>query len=517
VINTRLLIIISSFVIVIISALMFTINTQSYEQKENSVTSSTPMPEIEMTGTPADNYPPKEREQHCGISDAKSNTYISEFKVPTPCTQPLSIISDFEGKIWFAQTNTGNLAMFDPKSEEFIEYPNDKWNSNRATMMWGMVYTTDNEIWFTDETNDFLWKFSIPEKKYSKFEFPGNIGKSFPQKIEFYNDYFLINDFTGNRIVVISHEDLDNNIVTHSSVSVPENFFTSQTAVDGKGNVWFVMWKYQKEAILVKTDFLTHQTEQFTLPSSIAAPNGVSIDPSGRIWIADTASSSFYRFDPENLQVTEFMTSPPPVWSYGNASGLIKTPITRPYWNNFDSNGKMWFNQQTANRLAVFDPISESLLEYDIPSKNPGWADCGDLTDCGISQSFGFTFQNEKVWFTEWVENNIGVLDASTSLPISLDARQNEIKIKKGEQKEIFVTIKPETNQIIDLVLVGNTNSDLIDVKLNSKFIQISGQTLQVPVIVSVDGNAHPGFYKILLGTQLTDVFISSYATIQVI
>ena len=151
---------------------------------------------IKMTGTPADNYSPDERKQHCGKPDDKSNRYIQEFEIPTPCTQPLSIITDSDGKVWFAQTNTGNLAMFDPLSEEFIEYPNDKWALGKISMMWGMSYTQDNEIWFTDEANDFLWKFSIPEKTYSKFDFPTNAGKSFPQKITFHDDHFLINDFT---------------------------------------------------------------------------------------------------------------------------------------------------------------------------------------------------------------------------------------------------------------------------------------------------------------------------------
>lgn len=60
---------------------------------------------IEVTGTPADNYSPDERDQHCGQSDVKSNQYIKEFEIPTPCTQPLSIIVDSEDKIWLIQTN----------------------------------------------------------------------------------------------------------------------------------------------------------------------------------------------------------------------------------------------------------------------------------------------------------------------------------------------------------------------------------------------------------------------------
>jgi len=36
-----------------------------------------------------------------------------------------------------------------------------------------------------------------------------------------------------------------------------------------------------------------------------------------------------------------------------------------------DENGRIVFNEQTANRLAFFDPADESLVEYLVPSKNP--------------------------------------------------------------------------------------------------------------------------------------------------
>lgn len=471
---------------------------------------------VEITGTPIDNYPPEEREQHCGKSDFKSNQYIQEFEIPTPCTQPLSIITDSDGNIWFIQSNTGNMAMFNPITNEFTEYQNDKWTLKRASMMWGITITEDEEIWFTDETNDSIWKFSIKDKTYSKIDFPSEIDNTFPQKLEYYKGYFLINDFTGNRIVVLNHENLDNGKTEYSAITTPEGFFTSQTSVDNNGNIWFVMWKYQKEAILIKTNFDTRKTEQFILPSSIYAPNGVSVGPEGNVWIADTAGSSFYRFNPEDTKVIEFVTSDAPIWTFGNSSGLIKTPITRPYWNAFDSNGNMWFNQQTANRIAVFDPVSESLLEYDIPSRNPSWADCGDMIDCGTAQSFGFTIKNEQIWFTEWVENNIGVLDASIDIPVSLSVEQEEIQIKQGDQVEVFLLVTPQTEQIKEVFLSTATNSELIDVKTRLDPISLSKEK-QIPFTISVSEDAHKGDYKILLSTHLLDVVVSSYVTIKVI
>ena len=474
-------------------------------------------PEIEITGTPADKYAPDEREQHCGSSNAKSNQYIKEFKIPTPCTQPLSIIADDNGKIWFTQTNTGNIAMFDPESEEFTEYPNDMWSVNGASMSWGIAITEDDEIWYTDDKYGAMWRFSIPEETYSMFEIKGKTQKSSPQKIGLYNDNFVINDFTGKQIVVLNHEKLDKGEYTNSTLSIPDGFFTSQAVVDNEGNMWFIMWKYQKEIILVKTNSITQNVERFNLPDSIQAPNGVALGPLGNIWIADTAGNSFYKFNPEDKKVMEFTTSKPSILTYGNASGLIKTPITRPYWNAFDSDGNMWFNQQTGNRLAVFNPNSESLIEYEIPSKNPSWSDCGDLTDCGLSQSFGFAFKNEQVWFTEWVENNIGVLDTSVTIPVSLDMKEEIISIKQGEQKETFVTVIPQTNQNMDLVLSGNSNSELIKVSTKTESTNVSEEILKVPVTISVDENAHKGTYKVLLSTQIPNVVVSTYVTVKVI
>jgi len=496
----------------VILAVTFTVLDESTEiQKESKD------PEIELTGTPADKYELHEREQHCGSSNAKTNQYIKEFKIPTPCTQPLSIISDNEGMIWFTQTNTGNIAMFDPESEEFTEYQNDMWSLDGSSMMWGIALTEDNEIWYTDDRYGALWKFSIPEETYSMFKIQGKTNQPSPQKIGLYNDNFVINDFSGSQIVILNHEKLDMGLYTNSTLSIPEGLFTSQAVVDDEGNMWFIMWKYQKEVILVKTNSITQKVEQYNLPTSIQAPNGVALGPLGSIWIADTAGNSFYKFNPEDKKTTEFITSKPSILTYGNASGLIKTPITRPYWNAFDSDGNMWFNQQTGNRLAVFNPNSESLIEYDIPSKNPTWSDCGDLTDCGLAQSFGFTFKGEQVWFTEWVENNIGVLDTSVTIPISLEVESTDISIKQGEQKEILITVTPQTNQSTDVILVGNSNSELIKVSTKAESTNVSDQVLKIPVTISVDKNTHQGIYKVLFSTQIPDVVVSTYATIKVI
>ena len=42
--------------------------------------------------------------------------------------------------------------------------------------------------------------------------------------------------------------------------------------------------------------------------------------------------------------------------TYGNQTGVIKSPISRPYWIENNDQGRLVFNEQTANNISVMDP-----------------------------------------------------------------------------------------------------------------------------------------------------------------
>jgi virginiamycin B lyase len=94
--------------------------------------------EITKTGTPADNFPDSQRAQFCGSSIAKSTKFIQEYSIPTDCTNPLAVVTDYSGNVWFAETNTGKLGKFDPITESFIEFENPLWPKNGRSMLWGI-------------------------------------------------------------------------------------------------------------------------------------------------------------------------------------------------------------------------------------------------------------------------------------------------------------------------------------------------------------------------------------------
>ena len=148
-------------------------------------------------------YGTDEKLQFCTSNDQPlSNEYVKEYKIPTACTQPLAITVDHNGNVWFAETNTGDVAKFDPLPETFTEYNNTEWEAvekiiimtaleNNAqptklrSMIWGMDYFPDGSIWFTDETTDAIWKFTIDAETYVRISYSqtDENKSSLPQKL----------------------------------------------------------------------------------------------------------------------------------------------------------------------------------------------------------------------------------------------------------------------------------------------------------------------------------------------
>ncbi|MBM3895238.1 MAG: lyase [Thaumarchaeota archaeon] len=489
-----------------------------------------PPPEDEstVTGTPADNFSDDQRAQFCGSEDAKSNTYIKEYEIPTKCTQPLAITTDPDGNVWFAQVNTGKLAKFDPNTESFTEYENPEWPPKARSMMWGIAYSPDASIWFTDEAHDSVWKFSIEDEKYVRYGYP-SIGDSLPQRLQIAGSQIVINDFTGNQITFLDPASTVDETSYRVAASPLENSFTGAFAIDSDSNIWYTNWQFRQGGALIKFDQKSYFeasalakegvplfdfSKVFQLPA-MNAPNGISAGNDGRIWLADTSSSFFYSFDPISEKFTKYITSKPDISSYGNVTGLIKTPVSGPYWNAFDQKGRLVFNEQSANRIGIFDPQKESLVEYNIPSKNPLWADCDPLSDCGLAQVFDFTTQNDKIWFTEWVENNIAVLDTSTPLPFQIELDQTEITLKKGETAELLMKVIPSSTGKISFTSSNTGQFSDIIVTLDKHEQEVSeNEPASISVIIAANNNALSGTYKVLLGAQNDEVSVSQFVTV---
>jgi len=487
-------------------------------------------PEFTSTGTPADNFPDSQRAQFCGEGTAKSSSYVTEFAIPTECTQPLAITSDFAGNIWYMQTNTGNIGKFDPASQTFSEFENPAWPPGGRSMVWGMDYSSDNSIWYSDEAHDSVWRFSIDDEKYQRFNFPSE-GNSLPQRLEIDGSQIFINDFTGNKLTIMDASAYSQDTPYVSIPSPVAQSVTAGFAKDSDSYLWYANWIPEMDGALVRLDYgryssdlpgapdaglaLAEYVEIFNLPPQTIAINGIVVDNSGNVWLADTATSNFYAFDPSTEVFTQYITSPVHELSYGNHTGLITTtPLSRPYWAGLDNQGQVVFNEQTANRIGVFDPRTEKLTEYTIPSMNPLWSDCGTVTECGLAQAFDFTVVGDKIWFTQWVTNNIGVLDTSVAPEIDVSLSVGEVYYDDNSTITMHVT----SNTDSEITLVSNSATEgLVSLSPDVSTIApgaIKGTIDSVSYDISASEELPPGKYKVLVGAQTSEIAVSQFFTL---
>ena len=498
-------------------------------------------PEMTITGTPADNFPDEQRAQFCGSSNAQSTDYVTEYSIPTECTNPLAIVTDYDGNVWFAETNTGKIAKFDPTTESFTEYENALWPPGGRSMMWGIDYAPDGSVWFTDESFDSVWKFSTFDEKYDRLAYPSE-GNSLPQKLLIDGSRIIVNDFTGNKLTFLDIAQSDGDVNYLSIPSPVDDSVTADFALDEHDNVWFTNWLFQQGGVLVKFDQSAYRNiaenpdeqfqplldfvEVYQLPVALLTPNGAVVASDGTIWLADTTSSSFFSFDPSTEKFVQYVTADPMLSTFGNQTGVVKTPISRPYWIESDDQGRIVFNEQTANNISIMDPKSQSLIEYHVPSKNPYWGDCDPgtgmvLADCGVAQIFDFTVDGNKIWFTEWVENNIGVVDTSVPLPLEIQLDSNSVSMVSGDSHEVdFVISSLSQKDLMGVSLVLASTHDFLDVELVDDYPEQFQLDTDAPrpisISLSTSDDAVSGTYKVLVGAQLSDIAISKYVTVTI-
>jgi len=518
---------------------------------ENSDTTLDSLEDIELDDL---NYVGDQRLQFCGVNDkAKSNSYVKEYKIPTPCTQPLAITTVPDGTVWFAQTNTGMIAKFDPSSETFTQYPNSDWDRLQTawieeaekqnalpiklrSMMWGMDYSPDGSIWYTDGDNGAIWKFLLSDESYHVLSFPRSDDSEqvFPQRLEVDGSRIIINDLFGSKLSFFDFVQVGQAIRTFGIPSPIDGSLTSDFTIDSKNNVWYTTWIPNETGILVKFDYPKYEKQQaisstitdglllqefiefYQFPSGMDTPNGIAVGPNEKIWVADTSGNFFFSFDPEIEKFTKYVTSIPHEDSYGNLK--LPTYSSNPYWiERLDE--KLVMNEHNANRIAVFDPIKETMVEYTVPSRNTSWADCEGIEYCGVAQVFGFTVDDKKIWFTEWVENNIGVVDTSISLPFDIDLNRENIILERGETTEIILEFSStDTTPHGHLVNISTTSlfTDLIINPESTEFYSNDSGSESIIVQITASDNALPDTHKVLLGAYNDEIAVSKFITVTI-
>ena len=225
---------------------------------------------------------------------------------------------------------------------------------------------------------------------------------------------------------------------------------------------------------------------------------------------------------------------------------LPEDAYTLPYWiEKGADDGSIWFNEHQGNKMARFDPVTNTLYEYWIPTQNRLWGDCPpNSKTCGIANVLQFSNgENGQMWFTELSENKIGSIAPSTyynnsttsayfnnnhngshQLPFSVSVSHPELTIKRGQSVEIKVNISSGTSLRSDINMVssgtftptgglGNSTGSFSEQSFSLKPMH----TKEVSFIFTPSTDLGSGEYTLMLGAQNDAITIMKAVNVHIL
>jgi virginiamycin B lyase len=270
------------------------------------------------------------------------------------------------------------------------------------------------------------------------------------------------------------------------------------------GNVWFVGQRSDYVAYLDPDngEFVKYDLEEG------AGPHNQVVDPDGTVWYAGNRASHIGKLDPETGEIEKFMMpderardphtlihdADGDFWfsvQGGNFIGhfdketgetqLVEAPeveggrsrSSRPYGIKMDSQNRPWATLFNTNVIAMVDPESMELVQYELPE--------------GARPRRLVIDSNDIIWYVDYARGYLGRLDPETgdvrewanpsgseSRPygVAIDDADRVWYVETGVQPNMFVGFDTRTEEIISVTPVtsgggsirhmyydGNTNT----------------------------------------------------------
>jgi len=361
--------------------------------------------------------------------------YIKEYSLAEN-TWPNAILADKNGTVWTIGSRSHTLIKLDPRQGITSSYlitgdSTEDELSKSSLMAWTMIQDNGSKIWFSRLGENKMWSFNPSTTKFTSLQ---SNSSAFQMKIgqESANIWFVT--LTGDVLGVIQKigTDIDSHyVIMEFSVgngTTPTGLFVK------KDHVWVTQLSSGKllQFVVARNEKgLVSDVSKVSEVHNLFEPTDVLVSGNDTIWITEHGTSTITRYLPDSEPI-RFVTS----------SNEYQT-TTLPLWLRESPDGKgIWFNEHGGNRVSFFDTAHMKLTEYEIPTRP---------TDGYVVYPLNISVDptdGNKLWFSEWNTDKVGVLDRSVPDPfdISSDSKVTVTESSFNSQYKINIQISKTGN-----------------------------------------------------------------------
>ena len=277
-----------------------------------------------------------------------------DFAVPNPDAALHDIAVDPRGIAWVNELNQYKLGRFDPNTYEFTDVtpPPGPRKLGILNHMGPPTRGAGDSIWLAEVGANRRWlQFDTKYQEFTTFQAPADFkGQMSGNSMRADPNGKMVWSTAGTRIVGL-------NIETKQFVAydIPHFIETKQNPgaygidVAGDGRVWFV----EREANKIgRLDPATGKIDEFKTPG-VDVPRRMGADWDGNIWVGFHETGKLVKIDQKTGQMTSYEPPTP------NSGTYLAVPDARRH--------VIWVTEQTADKIARFDPKTETWTEFALP------------------------------------------------------------------------------------------------------------------------------------------------------
>jgi len=267
-----------------------------------------------------------------GSYDPSSKSF-SEFQIPTQNALPEGIAVDPTGEVWFAELSINGLAVLSPENGSIKEVTIPPAPDGIGCGPIGVTPQGNGSIWVTCEFSNQIDEY-VPSL---------GILKQFDLPVPFSAPLQVLFDRSGNFWFTAA----DSGMLGYAT--------TGQLRPGTTDGI--------EEFAPLNSTYLTYIVNPL-LPggkvlTSLAVPSQIAFSPDGgSLWVTEHGAGSFDRYDITSKTLTKYFTTKP-------SSSLYTQAL--PNGIAVDSSGLVWVAEHYGNRIAEFDPATGSMEEYPVP------------------------------------------------------------------------------------------------------------------------------------------------------
>jgi sugar lactone lactonase YvrE len=387
----------------------------------------------------------------------------SNESVQSPKSSPLVLIPEFKPDI--PTSVPANSKFADSQNASFVlgqpDFVSNSANPTASTFSTPhfIVLDSQGDLWVSDGGNDRVLEFKTPfvigenasvvlgQSDFTSWQvLNGTNPKSLwhPQGLVFDSQGNLwVADGGSNRVLefmppfrtgqepslVLGHKDFTSDEQT-SPPSKSSTYYPEGITFDPDGNLWVA--DTSGRLLEFKPPFSDGKDASLVLQnlsnaggitsSTVSAPFGITFDKTGNLWVADSGNYRLLRFDKpfSNNQAASLVLGHKDFTTGGEGVSSNASSFRDPYGITFDSQGNLWVTDSGNNRVLEFIPPftngERASLILGQTSFNAGAIDTGGHTAGTLDQPHGIAFDAAgNLWVADSTNNRILVYKSNTS------------------------------------------------------------------------------------------------------